>query len=400
MFTDEQLEKYADVLWWGLETAREKPYQKGDVILVKFAADTLALAEKVQRKIFERGMHPILELTPTPQMELNLYQTASSEQIAFVAPGEKERYRGIQGLISLRAPASLSHLKSVDASKIAEYTLARQFARKLMDANEVKGDLGWTLCMLPTPALAEAASMSLDAYRDAIVRACFLDKPDPVAEWKRIFSQAAVVKAWLNSLPVDTYQVKSPHMDLTLVPGAKRKWIGVSGHNIPSFELFLSPDYRGTEGVYYSNQPSFRDGNLVEGVTLTFKGGRAVQAAADKGEAFLQSQLHMDAGACRLGEFSLTDRRFSPIASFMANTLFDENFGGEYGNCHVACGNSYLNTYDGDAAALSEADKEQLGFNSSALHWDLVNTEAKQVIAHLKSGASLVIYENGEFQSP
>ena len=81
----------------------------------------------------------------------------------------------------------------------------------------------------------------------------------------------------------------------------------------------------------------------------------------------------------------------------MANTLFDENFGGKYGNCHIALGSSYSNTFAGDSRKLTSARKKQLGFNESALHWDLVNTEKKRVTAHLKSGRRITIYENGRF---
>jgi aminopeptidase len=105
----------------------------------------------------------------------------------------------------------------------------------------------------------------------------------------------------------------------------------------------------------------------------------------------------MDPGASRVGEFSLTDARFSRIDAFMAHTLFDENFGGEHGNCHVAVGSSYADTYAGDPAELGPERKMELGFNTSALHWDLVNTEQKRVTAKLKGGGSEIIYEDGEF---
>ena len=118
---------------------------------------------------------------------------------------------------------------------------------------------------------------------------------------------------------------------------------------------------------------------------------------AEKGEDFTIKQLAMDAGAKKVGEFSLTDRRFSKIDKFMANTLFDENFGGKYGNSHLALGSSYSDTYRGNPAALTPERKKQLGFNDSAMHWDLVNTEEKIVTAHLVSGKKMVIYEKGEF---
>jgi aminopeptidase len=82
----------------------------------------------------------------------------------------------------------------------------------------------------------------------------------------------------------------------------------------------------------------------------------------------------------------------------MANTLYDENYGGRYGNCHLALGSSYSDTFDGDPAGLSKDMKRKLGFNDSALHWDLVNTEKKTVTAHLKSGKKVLIYADGMFR--
>jgi len=81
----------------------------------------------------------------------------------------------------------------------------------------------------------------------------------------------------------------------------------------------------------------------------------------------------------------------------MADTLFDENFGGAHGNCHIACGASYTDTFSGDQTSMTPALKKKLGFNDSALHWDMVNTEPKTVTAHLKTGEKLLIYENGCF---
>jgi aminopeptidase len=130
---------------------------------------------------------------------------------------------------------------------------------------------------------------------------------------------------------------------------------------------------------------------------LTFDRGKVARSEAAKGESFLAKQVALDPGAARVGEFSLTDKRFSKIDRFMANTLFDENFGGKHGNCHLALGSSYSDTYKGDVSALTTEMKRRLGFNDSALHWDLVNTEDKRVTAYLAGGAKAVIYEGGAF---
>ena len=247
----------------------------------------------------------------------------------------------------------------------------------------------------PLPTLFPYTTLFRSAQ---VVKACFLDADNPLTKWAEVFDEAEKVKAWLNGLEIEHINVKSENTDLIVVPGKDRRWLGVSGHNIPSFEIFLSPDWRGTEGVYYADQPSFRSGNCVEGVRLTFEKGIAVKTEAKTGGDFVAKQLTRDEGANRLGEFALTDRRFSKINAFMANTLFDENFGGPQGNCHVAVGASYSDTYAGDQSTLDAAKKEKLGFNDSALHWDLVNTEQKTVTATLKGGEELVIYKNGEFK--
>jgi aminopeptidase len=124
-------------------------------------------------------------------------------------------------------------------------------------------------------------------------------------------------------------------------------------------------------GKYYADQPSYRSGNRVEGTQLEFKKGRATVIRVDVGEDFVKKQLKIDKGANKLGEFSLTDKRFSRIDRFMANTLHDENYGGKNGNCHIALGSSYSNTYAGDSKKSTPARKRDLGFNESALHWDL-----------------------------
>jgi aminopeptidase len=398
MLTERQLDKYSDVLLWGLKTARKEKFKKGDVVLVQFDLLAVKLVEFLQNKLLEMGMNPVLRSGLTPVMEHNFYEKAKNKQLVFVGQWENEFYRNLNGSIHLRAPESLTHLSDIDPKKIGKATVARKQLREILQEREDKRAYGWTLCIMPTKELAKKARLSLKEYRNQIVKACHLDKPDPVKTWENVFKEASEVKKWLNSMKVKYYRVESENIDLRIEPGKRRRWIGISGHNIPSFEIFLSPDWRGTEGVYYANQPSFRTGNYVEGVMLTFRRGSAVEICAKKNEKFVIKQLSMDKGAGRVGEFSLTDKRFSRINRFMANTLYDENYGGRYGNCHLAVGASYSDTYDGDATKLTKQMKKSLGFNDSALHWDLVNTQKKRVTAHLKDGAKVVVYENGMFR--
>lgn len=397
MLTKKQLDKYADVLLWGLKTARSQTFKRGDIVLVQFDPLAVQLAEFLHEKLLDMGVNPVMRAGTTATMEQNFFLKANNKQLVFLGSWEKDLCEHLNGRIFLHAPQSLTHLRHIAPQRIGKAAVAKKPLRDIMRKREENGQLGWTLCMVPTEALAKSAGLSLRQYANQVIKACYLNKTDPVKEWKQVHQKAVALKKWLNRLDMTHCHVESEHTDLMIKIGDQRRWLGVSGHNIPSFELFLSPDWRGTKGVYYADQPSYRSGNYVEGVKLTFERGSVVKATAKKGKDFLEKQILMDPGARRLGEFSLTDTRFSKINRFMASTLYDENYGGRYGNCHVAVGMSYTDTYDGDPATLTKEMKKKLGFNDSALHWDLVNTEKKRVTAHLTSGEKRVIYENGRF---
>jgi aminopeptidase len=397
MFTRRQLERYADVLLWGLKTSRSGRFKKKDIVLIRYNIPATPLSEIVYAKLLERGMNPIPRVNLTAAMERNFFKFADNYQIVFQPPGEEELFKKLNGSIFLHAPESITHLGDIDPKRIGKAVVARKYLRDILDERDQAGAFGWTLCNYPTKEQARHAGLSLQEYADQVVRACFLNRTSPVSHWQNVFKKATSIKKWLNSMKVKFYHIESENTDLKITPGEKRKWIGISGHNIPSFEIFLSPDWRGTSGIYFSDQPSFRSGNYVEGVRLEFKKGAAVNIEARNGEDFVVKQLLMDKGANKLGEFSLTDKRLSKISKFMANTLFDENYGGKNGNCHVALGASYADTYNGNLKELTKEKKKNLGFNDSALHWDLVNTEKKRVSAHLTSGKKLTIYENGKF---
>ncbi len=398
MLSTSHLEKYADVLIWGLETARTKPFKPYDSILLRYELPSLPLAEALHRKLLQRKWNVVVRGLANPAMEKDFFTFTDSRQRKFIGEWEERLLENLNGNIFLAAPESLTHLKNVDPKRINEAMVARRKLRRIMERREEQGLFSWTLCAFPTPEPARRAGISMKEYAGQIMKACFLNDRDPVARWKEIYSDTMEIKKWLNSLGIKTIRVESKSIDLSITLGEKRRFLGVSGHNVPSFEIFTSPDWRGTGGTYYANLPSYHSGNLVKGVRLEFKNGSVVKAGAARGEAFLRKMTAMDRGACRVGEFSLTDRRFSRIDRFMADTLFDENFGGPSGNCHIAIGNSYSDTFAGNPATLTAAAKKKLGFNDSALHWDLVNTEEKTVTARLAGGKRILLYEKGMFR--
>ena len=398
IFTKKQLDSYADVMVWAMENARRGgKFKKYDTVLLRSDIAAQPLLQAIYERLLDKKYNTTVRFMAPGGLQRALYTKADDKQLAYLPAGEEMFQGQLNGMIALLAPEDLTALQKVDPARIGKAAVARKKLREILDRTEQAGKFSWTLCMYPTQELANKAGLSLKEYADQVAKACFLNEKNPVAKWKEVMAQIAQTGKWLNGLKIERLNVQTAHMDFEVLLGEKRKFISGGGNNIPSFEIFTSPDWRGTRGVYFADLASYRSGNYVKGMRLEFKNGRAVKATAEKGQEFLRKMLAMDRGAAQIGEFSLTDRRFSKIDKFMADILFDENFGGKHGNCHVAIGSSYADTYAGDVRKLDKKLKEKLGYNESALHWDLINTEDKTVHAIVKGGKRVLIYEKGQF---
>jgi aminopeptidase len=196
-------------------------------------------------------------------------------------------------------------------------------------------------------------------------------------------------------------QIKSVHMvgadvDLHIGIGKNRAWRAGGGNNIPSYEVFTSPNFAEVDGWIKFNQPLLQYGAKIEGIELTFKAGKVVKATATKNEKLLKAMIK-NKGGNQVGEYSLTDGRISRITKFMANTLYDENVGGKYGNSHIALGSAYRDCYIGDPTGNTDEQWEKLGYNDSVVHSDIVTTTDRTVTATLYDDTERVIYEKGQF---
>ncbi|MBU1039651.1 MAG: aminopeptidase [Proteobacteria bacterium] len=384
-----------------MRTSRAVPFKNGELVLLRYDHDALPLAEAVYATLMDAHLHPLPMAQPTAFMQSEHFGNSSFGQLTFSQPGLDELYKGTAGVITILAPDDLTHLSHIDPRTIAAGEQTEMKAAGVLDRRRRAGLLGSTVCLYPTEALAEASGMDLSEYAERLARACLLFTPDPVAEWKRTKKELAEIGKWLDGLNISRLHLESERSDLTLSPGAKRKFVGLTGRNIPSYELYLAPDWRTVEGVYFANQPSLRWGRVLSDVRLEFHGGVAVNTEAARGGQFLAGRLASDGGARRVGEFSLTDRRISKVERFMAHTLLDENCGGEFGNCHIALGGASAASFTGPPDELTPEREAELGFNASAMHWDLVSTEARRVTAILPSdkgeGGRRTIYDNGQF---
>jgi len=389
------LRKYADVLIkFALNSGNGiKP---DDVVYLVTPTASLPLAKAVYTAVLAAGGYPLLNIIDD-EFKLLHIENASEKQITFFPD---KFYRGLAGTIDhwvrILADDNPMLLKDSDPRKVILMNRSARPFREWLDQKEDKGKFTWTLCLYGTEGMAREAGMPLSDYWSQIKKACFLDDPDPIKTWKSVFKKTKAVLAKINSMPISRLHVEARETDLWITLGQKRRWLGGSGRNIPSFEIFTSPDWRGTNGSVFFDLPLYRYGNIIKDIRLQFKDGVIVKATAAKNEKLLH-ELIKQKNADRIGEFSLTDTDFSKITKFMADTLFDENFGGRFGNTHLAVGKSYHDTYSGNISSMKEKDFEKLGFNNSVEHTDIIASTDRTVTAVMNDGSEKVIYRRGHF---
>jgi aminopeptidase len=395
------LERYADVLV-NFALGGGTGIKSGDVVRVAAHEAAKPLYAEILRAIWRAGGHVISQYLPdddeTHNLSRDFYDLAADHQIDFFA----DRY--MRGLVDqldhqvfVISETDPQALKGVDPSKIMRTGKAMKPWMDWRMEKENAGRFTWTLGLYGTPAMAAEAGLDLADYWQQIIDACFLDEDDPIARWREVSAQINDYVDRLTALHIDRLHIEGEDVDLWITLGEKRRWVGGSGRNIPSFEIFTSPDWRGTDGWIRFNQPLYRYGNLVRDVRLEFESGRVVKATAAENEAVLQEMVATE-NADKVGEYSLTDSRFSRITKFMAETLYDENVGGPFGNTHLALGSSYHDAYDGDPDGIPKDEWARLGFNDSSVHTDIVSTTDRTVTATLPDGTDRVIYRDGRFQ--
>ncbi len=396
--SDEMLQKYAEVLV-NFALGSGSGIKPGERIFLQAGLSALPFYRALKKVIFDSGGILISSLADDMDgFGRYFFDNATDKQLTdFPEPYFKGLVDVVDHRIAILSDHDVHELDEVDPKKIMISQKSRKKASEMFDKKENKGLYTWTLALYGTPSMAKEAGLPLDEYWHQIINAVYLDKPDPIAEWKKISKEVERVAGKLTQLDIKRLHAVGDDMDLKITMGEKRRWLGGSGRNIPSFEVFTSPDWRGTEGWIRFNQPLYYYGPKVEGIELHFENGRVAKSSATKNEKLLKEMLATDKGAAQIGEYSLTDKRLSRITKFMAETLFDENMGGPYGNTHLAVGKSYHDTYTGNTAEINKNIAKDLGYNESAIHVDMISTVDRTVTATLASGKKMVIYKNGQF---
>jgi aminopeptidase len=389
------LEKYADVLVnYALNSG--EGLKPGEIVQCNIPDVAKALGLEIQNAILKAGGHPMVRLMATG-FEKDFFTLANDAQLTFF-PAEylKARINTIDHSISIIADVDPEELKEISPSKMIMSRNSKRQVYDWMVEKETQDKFTWTLGLWGTPAKANEVGLSEEEYWEQIINACFLNEENPVNKWRELQKMQNEIRAQLNALEIEKVHVVGPDVDLHVKLGCNRIWNGGTGRNIPSFELFTSPDWRGTNGWIKFNQTLYRYGNIIRDVSLEFKDGLVTKAHAKTGNDLLQEMLKSK-NANKIGEYSLTDKRMSKITHVMAETLYDENIGGPFGNTHLAIGRAYKDCYRGNPAEITPEQWEEFGFNDSPEHTDIISTTDRTVTALLSNGVEKVIYRKGQF---
>jgi aminopeptidase len=363
---DPRIERLAEVA-----VSYSTAVQPGDLVVVDAGPEAAPLVRETYRRIVAAGGHPHVRATLDGALEA-LLREGSNEQLEWISPARAEEVERADVRIVYDAETNTRTLTGIDPSRQSLQQRARKHLGDRLFERAHAGELRWLVTLYPTHAAAQDAGMSLAEYEEFVYRAGFLDRDDPVAEWRAFGERLEEVVERLNG--VRELRVVADGTDLTLgLEG--RKWIASSGReNFPDGEIFTGPVETETEGTIRFTFPAAFQGRIVEDVELRFAGGEVVEVSARRGEEFLREMIAMDDGARRVGEFAFGMN--DAVTEFTLNTLFDEKIGG---TVHLALGKSYPETG---------------GRNASALHWDMV--------CDLRTGSEVyadgeLVYRDGRF---
>ena len=332
---DPRVAKLADILI-GYSTR----VQPGEKVLVEATEIPDDVVTALVERIAQAGGLPFVTLKSNKILRA-LYNQASEEQMRLTGEFEKARMEKMDAYLGVRGAENSTELSDVPDDKMK---LFRKLWSNPVHSETRVPHTKWTVLRWPTPAMAQQAGMSSEAFEDYYFDVCTFDysKLDPVIEpLKALMDRTDKVR--LTGVGTDlTFSIK----DIPTIPCTGRA-------NIPDGEIFTAPVRDSVSGVVAFNTPTIYQGTIFENITLHFEAGKIVEATAAGGLGPMVNQiLDSDEGARYVGEFSLG---FNPyVLQPMKDILFDEKIAGSF---HFTPGGAYDEAFNG---------------NRSVVHWDMV----------------------------
>jgi aminopeptidase len=293
-------------------------------------------------------------------------------------------------------------LEGIDPARAAQDRLPT--VKELFQVIDEKS-VAWSISPYPTRQWATTVypdtspENAVERLWQDIVHVCRLDEPDPAEAWNRRIDEIWQTASRLDALDLDALHFEGPGTELTigLLPSSRFAKEGGASHtrtgirhvaNLPTEEIFTTPDPSRADGVVTATKPLDIAGSLVTGLRVRFEGGRAVEIDADENPDALRSRAATDDGASRLGEVALVDResRIGKLGKTFFNTLLDENAAS-----HIALG-------DGYSAPIADPD-DLARINASAVHIDfMIGSDEVEVTGTTKSGDTVPLLRGGAWQ--
>jgi aminopeptidase len=351
--------------------------------------DARYIDQHVKYALVASGPEESLDFTP-PWLLSRLEETGREQgaRISVTGDPEPELFGDLDG-------------RRVGASRMTELV---QASLRLVTERRV----AWSIIACPTDGWARSifGEPDIDRLWDAVARCVRLDEPDPVAAWNDHAARLSARAASLNERRFDAIRFRGPGTDLTVGLLERSRWESASTEtvwgqrhmpNMPTEEVFTTPDRLRTEGFVRSTRPLALLGAIVRDLEVTFSGGRITGLSASTGEDVVRAQIESDPSAPYLGELALVDgtSRVGQTGITFTNTLFDEN-----ATCHIAYGQGFPECVEG-AEGLDTAALEELGVNDASVHTDfMVGGPEVDVDGLTTAGETVPLLRGDEWQLP
>lgn len=312
--------------------------KKGERVLIENFGVERAFVTALIREAYEVGAEPIVWLRDAA-VQRALLLNGTREKWEEEARIDMARMESVNAYIGIRAGDNSYEQADVPPEKQRLYM---QYYSQPVHSRIRVPKTRWVVLRYPTPAMAQLAETSVEAFEDHYFDVCTLD-------YGRM---SRAMDALVNRMErADKVHIVGPGTDLTFsIKGMPA--IKCDGKlNIPDGEVFSAPVRDSVNGVLQYNTPSLYQGNVFERTRLVFENGKIIEATSTDTERSNQI-FDTDEGARYVGEFAIGVNPY--ITKAIKDTLFDEKIAGSFhftpGNCYDECPNG----------------------NKSAIHWDLV----------------------------
>ncbi|MBR3524184.1 MAG: aminopeptidase [Bacilli bacterium] len=293
-------------------------------------------------------------------------------------------------------------MDDIEPEKLALESYIRRSTKPVYNEKRDKGLISWCIAAYPNEVWAHDLFATDDAYDklyDYIMKMCMIDTNNPLVSWDNQLTFADNMVNKLNNLKIKKlHYTNSLGTDLYLTLPDNYLYASAKDEkgivNMPSYEVFTSPDYRCTEGIVYSALPLIHNGAFIDEFWIKFEKGKAIDCDAKKGKEVLEGIINSDPNACYLGEAALVNND-SPISNtglVFKTTLFDEN-----ASCHLALGAGF-NECLKYGLKMNEKELLSCGINQSKNHVDfMIGTPDLNIEATLENGDKILIFKDGNF---